>query len=519
VKRTVEPSLTLQSSVSTANQSGTVSAVTPVSRSGRERIENYLRESGEQVRLAAASIPKRSFAELAPLTFSLEQLVRRAQQNTDKPPFYNETITVHRKGALDIAVLERSVVEIIRRHEIWRTSFDSVNGRPVQIIHPAPTGFRLPLLDLSGLPESAQELEVLRSVVELARHPFDLWRGPLLRFLLIRLSDTSHRLVLAAHQSIVDGVSAYQVLPTELATLYQAFSEKTPSPLPEPTIQFADYAVWQRRHLDREETDAQIKYWRQRLAGELPVLRWPNRGACGETPSRRGIIRPFAFTNKVAEALKSTARQESVTLFMALLSGFVALLHGYTAQNDIVVGTLSPAGRKRTELQGLLGYFLNPVALRFDLSSNPTFRDLLHQAKQIVSEAISNDDVPLERLAEQIGCANDLGHPPFGVAISLQPPVPENVRPEWDVTSMDAGNGGAMWDLYLAFIDRSDGMIGRAHYNSDAFRDESITHMLGDLEALLERSTSGPGLRLSDLSGVIEEEAPIGNSGTAGHAA
>ncbi len=408
-------------------------------------------------------------------------------------------ITIHRKGTSDAAVIERSLLEIIRRHEIWRTTFEEVNGRPVQVVHPAPGDLHVPLLDLTGFSKSEQEGRVLRSVAELTERPFDLRRGPLLRFLLIRLTESSHRLVLIAHQSIVDGVSAYQVLPTELAALYRAFSKGNPPSLPEPKIQFADYAVWQRSQENVEQIGEEMRYWSDRLAGELPVLRWPKGWDRAKSCSHRGLIRPFGFTSKVSEALRATAKREGVTLFMTLLSGFVALLWDYTSQEDILVGTLSPAGRKRTELQELLGYFLNPVALRFDLSSNPTFSELLQQTREVVSEAISHDEVPLEVVAKKLGVASGSSDPlPFSVAISLQPRVPEALRPEWDVTSMDAGNGGTMWNLYLAFIDCSDGVIGRAQYNSDIFREETIAQMLTDLEMLLKRFSSQPHLRLSD---------------------
>lgn len=429
-----------------------------------------------------------------------EQLYYRVQRSVEEPPFYNEVITIHRKGTLDAAVLERSLLEIIRRHEIWRTTFDEVDGRPVQVVRPAPTELSVPVLDLRGLSKSEQEARVLRSVGKLTERRFDLRRGPLLRFLVIRLTESSHRLVLVAHQSIVDGVSAYQVLPTELAALYRAFSNGNPSPLPEPTIQFADYAVWQRNQVNAEVIDAEMRYWRDRLTDEPPVLQWSKGSDRAKTCPHRGSIRPFGFTSMVSEALRATAKREGVTLFMTLLSGFVALLRDYTSQEDILVGTLSPAGRKRTELQELLGYFLNPVALRFDLSSNPTFSELLKQTREVVSEAISHDDVPLEVVAKKLGVASGSADPlPFNVAISLQPRVPEVLRSEWDVTSMDAGNGGTMWNLYLAFIDCPDGVIGRAQYNSDIFREETIAQMLTDLEMLLKRCSSQPHLRLSDL--------------------
>jgi non-ribosomal peptide synthetase component F len=441
------------------------------------------------------------------LSLPQEEIFRRAEQNTDKPPFYNECITVYREGALDVPALERSLAEIIRRHEIWRTTYDTVDGRPVQVIHAPPDDFSVPILDLRALAESKHELEVLLSVGELIQRPFDLKRGPLLRFLLVTTGDTTHRLFLIAHQSVVDGVSVYQVFPTELAALYEAFSQGNPSPLPEVTIQFADYADWERRRLDAKKLDEHVGYWRQRLDGELQILRWPADGARMKTQSYRGLIRPFDFTTDLTAALKFSSQREGVTLFMALLSGFVALLHCYTTQKDILVGTLSPAGRQRTELQRLLGYFLNPVVLRFDLSSNPTFRELLQLAREVVSEAISHDDLPLELLAQRLNPANDPGrHPLFNVAISLQPPIPESVRGGWDVTSMDVGNGGGIWDLYVAFIDRPDGMIGRAQYNPDIFEDDTITNMLRDLQIVLETMTLQPQLHLSDLPNLIGRE-------------
>lgn len=486
-------------------------AATSLSETERARLNEYLRDMRRPAPVSAPPSARRSSTEAVPLSLSQEQLFERVKHSEGEPPFYNEVITIHRKGALDPAVIERCLLEIIRRHEIWRTTFDEVDGRPVQVVHAAPSDLRLPGLDLTGLSKSEQEARALERVGELTERPFDLKRGPLLRFLLIRLGKLSHRLVLVVHQSVVDGVSAYQVLPTELAALYRAFSNGNPSPLAEPPIQFADYAVWQRNRVRVEENDAEIRYWGSQLAGELPVLEWPEGWDRAKTLSHRGQIRPFAFGRKVSEELRSTARREGVTLFITLLSGFVALLRCYTSQEDILVGTLSPAGRKRTELQGLLGYFLNPVRLRFDLSLNPTFGELLRQTRKLVFEAISHDDVPLEVVSRKLGLATGRGDPPpFSVAISLQPRVPEALWPEWDVTSMDAGNGGTMWNLYLAFIDCPNGMIGRAQYNSDMFQEETITQMLTDLETLFERLTSEPHLRLSDLHKVNDSDKNLG---------
>lgn len=477
------------------------SAAGHLSDADRALLEWYLHQA--QGRVASASGPAvvpRLSGGPARLSFPQEQIFYRVQQNADKPPFFNECITVHRKGSLKVSALEQSLLEIIRRHEIWRTTYDDVKGYPVQVVSDAPNRLYLPVLDLRALPESVREAEVLRAVGELSRRPFDLRRGPLLRFLLVTTRESLHRLFVIVHQSVVDGVSAYQVFPTELAALYEACLEGKSSPLPNLTVQFADYAEWQRRWLHAKEISRQTGYWRKQLTGELPQLSWPASGARPTKLTHRGSIHAFAFKNGLSPALRFAAQKQGVTLFMVLLAGFAALLHRYSAQTDIVLGTLSPTGRKRTEVEKLLGYFLNPVALRFDLTSNLEFGELLQQTKEMVSEAISHDDLPLEVLAEKLNVASDPSrHPFFNMVLSLQPSVPEQIRSDWDVTSMDIGNGGSMWDFYVAFIDQNDGIIGRAQYNPDIFSEETIIRMLRDFEALLEAVTSQPRLRLSDF--------------------
>jgi Condensation domain len=471
-----------------------------VSESDRARLETYLRGMRQTARPAPGSITRRCSTGPVPSSGPQEEILSRSQRSSGEPAFYNEVITIHRRGTLDVTALERSLLEIIRRHEIWRTSFSEANGSFLQTLHPVPTDFRLRFVDLTGFSGPEQESRALECVEELARVPFDLRQGPLLRFLLVRLGESLHRLVVVAHQSIVDGISVYQVLPTELAALYREFSNGNPSPLPEPAIQFRDYALWQRSGENAERIETETCYWRRRLGGELPKLKWPASGPGTKSALRRGRMRPLELTPGVSNALRATAKREGVTLFMTLLSGLIALLRVYTRQTDILVGTLSPAGRKRTELQGLLGYFLNPVMLRFDLSGNPSFRELLQQAREVVSEAISHDRIPFEVLTKKLNLENGAdGASPFGVAISLQPRVPETLRPEWDVTSMDAGNGGTVWDLYVAFIDHPDAVIGRVQYNADIFRDETITQMLADLEVLFEKLTSETHARLWDL--------------------
>jgi hypothetical protein len=428
----------------------------------------------------------------APLALAQEQVWRLDQTAGKLAPLHNESITIHRHGPCDPAVLERSLAEIIRRHEIWRTTFETVAGQPVQIIHPAPATYRLPVDDLRSLPQSERQTKAVDLATQDARQPFDLRQGPLFRTRLITLDDAEHRLYLTAHQSIVDGITVFDIFPYELTTLYESFALGKPSPLPEPETQYADFASWQRQSLTGEAMESQLAYWQKQLAGELPVLRWPNEGARPARQTYRGAMRSFQFTRDQAQSLKDLARREGATLFMVLLAGLVKLLHAYTGQNDIIVGTLAPCGRKQTEFQRLLGYFLNPVALRANLSGNPSFSSLLRQMREVTLGAISNDDVPLEHIAERLKLKPDASRSPFfTVALSLAPGVTP-LPPGWSMTYMDMESGGARWDLYIEMSDRREGMMGRAQYNPDIFTETAITQTLEDFRLLLERVSASP---------------------------
>jgi surfactin family lipopeptide synthetase A len=446
------------------------------------------------------AIPRRPADREIPLAVAQEQVWLRAQKLRGMPALYNECITIHRNGPLDIPTLERSLAEVLRRHEIWRTCFGVKEGKPVQIIHPALQSVNLPVVDLRGLPKEKREMEASRLAFEHSRAPFDMQQGPLVRFLLLQLEDQEFRLHLTMHQSVVDGVSVYRVFPEELTTLYEAFSVNKRSPLSDLPIQYADYSCWQRGWLRGETLDQQLTYWQKQLGGDLPVLNWPNDRPRPATQSYRGEILPFAWPGRLSEALQELGQREGVTLFSILLAGFAALLHQYTGQDDIIVGTLSPSGRKRSEVQGLIGYFLNPVALRIQPSGNLRFRDLLLQARTVVSEALSNDDVPLEWLAEELRLKSDATrHPFFQLAISLGPNLVQ-LPAGWGQTFMDVGGGGARWDLYLEFSNRTSGMIGRAQFNPDLFERTTVEGALQDLEALLEVVSANPLPRLSELT-------------------
>jgi hypothetical protein len=455
----------------------------------RDLLVKLLRGELKRSSPGAGAIARRSGAGPAPLTVSQETLWLRELEVPGIPPLYNECVTLRMIGPLDADALERSFNEVVRRHEIWRTTFETAAGQPVQVVHP-DVSFRIPLVDLRGGSEYQREPEAVRHIKELTTPPFDMKFGPLLRPALVRMSDTEHRLYLVAHQIVLDGMSAYQIFPSELAAIYKAFCSGKPSPLPELPVQCGDFAEWQRNWLQGEVLAKEVDYWRNQLSGEPPALEWPTDKPRPAKRNFRGTIQAFHLPIAFTRDLKQFSQREGATLFMVLVAGITVLLHGYTAQEDISIGTLSPAGRKRSEVLGLLGYFLNPVALRFCLRPEAAFRDVLNQVRRVISEAISHDDVPIEFLARELRPQFDPSRSPFfTVAASLQPTTPD-VGLDWRVTSMDVESGGASWDLYSAFIDSPSGLMVRAQYNPDLFEPSTIHRFIEDLQALLESAAA-----------------------------
>ena len=462
-------------------------------------LEKYVRGEAFRSLPQASTITKRPAGAPAPLAPSQERILRRERQVPEIPPLYNESVTIYRFGALDIDALEQAFTEVIRRHEIWRTTYTTVNGTAVQVVHPAPEHIPIPFIDQRTVPEHRRLADTVRLISENARRPFDMEKGPLVRASLVRFYDGEFRLYLIVHQSVLDGVSVYQVLLTELSALYDAFSTGKPLPLTEPSIQFGDYAYWQRQNLQGETLQRQLTYWRTQLCGDLPALAWPTTKPRPAKQSFRGAIQPFAFPKAVGDRAKSLSQQMGVTLFTTLLAAFVVLLHIYTKQVDFIVGTVSPVGRKRSEVQNLIGYFLNPVALRFWIGDGPTFQDLLFRVQEVVAGALTHDDVPFEYLAEELQPSSDPSRNPFfTVAASLEPPLAD-VGPHWSLTPMDVESGGARWDLYFVWDNRPSGMIGRVQYNPDLFECEEITSLIADFQEVLEKLASNPGEKVSNL--------------------
>jgi hypothetical protein len=456
-------------------------------------------ERGDQSQQIDLLAMRRTHARQAFLSLAQEQLIRFEENHPSIPPLYNESFTVKRIGEINPLILERSLAEIIRRHEIWRTSYETIGGVKMQIVQPETDRFSLPSVDLRNAPASQQGAEILRLGREQAGVPFDLRHGPLLRGTLAVTGDAESCLVMTAHQSIVDGVSVYQIFIHELSTIYDALALGRSSPLPELPFQFCDFASWQRQWLTPEERGRQLSYWKDHLRGGPPRRRWPTRPP-GATPKLcRGHIRPFTLRRDLVALLRRLNHREGSTLFCMLLAAFYLLVHCYSGQSDLIVGTFSPAGRKRLEVQHLLGYFLNPVAVRVILSDNPTFIELLHRAGSATSEAISNDDVPFEDVVRELTpTADPDDNPYFSVALSLQPRAPD-LGISWTVTSMDAESGGAKLDLYLAFIELADQLHVRVQYNADVFEYAEIEKLVDDFQSILQICVARPNTRVFEM--------------------
>lgn len=477
---------------------------TELSETKRALLEKYLRGDLPQTATDTDTIPRRSSGSPAPLSFGQQQVWLLAQLIPDIP-VYNECVTIHLSGPLNIDVLEQSFNEIIRRYEVWRTSFPTVDGQPVQLIHPSLT-LMLPVVDLRHLPEAEREIEALRLATEDARPLFDLAQGPLLRAMLIRLGDEEHCLFLTLHHIIFDGVALYQVFLPELRALYDAFLTDQPSPLPELPIQYADYAHWQREWVAGDMLASQVAFWKKQLEGAPTALELPTDRPRPPIQTYRGSMRPFALSKHLTDALKAMSSREGVTLYMTLAAAFNTLLYRYTGQDDLLIGTAT-AGRKRPEVQRLMGFFLNTLMLRTNLSGNPTFRELLAQVREVALSAVAHEDVPFEYLVKELQPERNLSQNPlFQVLLTLEPPLTILPSSGWTLTQMDVTVGASKFDLSLELDDRAEGLIGRFEYNTDLFDAATIERMVDHWQMLLEGIVANPAQRLKELPLLTQAE-------------
>ncbi|RMF30995.1 MAG: non-ribosomal peptide synthetase, partial [Chloroflexi bacterium] len=417
-----------------------------------ERIEAALREEAGLEAPPIEPVPRDGDL---PLSFAQQRLWFLDQLEPGNL-LYNLPLAVRLSGRLDVEALERSLSEIVRRHEVLRTTFASVGGKPRQVIAP-PKPLPLPLVDLTGLPEARREAEVQRLAQEEARRPFDLAHGPLLRVQLLKLDDEEHVVLVTMHHIVSDGWSM-GVFVREIAALYAAFAAGEPSPLPELPIQYADFAAWQRKWLQGETLEKQLAYWKEQLSGSPPVLELPTDRPRPSVQTSRGASFAFALPQDLSQAIQALSQEEGVTLFMTLLAAFQTLLYRYTGQEDICVGT-PIANRNRPEIEGLIGFFVNTLVLRTDLSGNPRFTELLKRVREVALGAYAHQDLPFEMLVEALQPQRDMSHSPlFQVMFVLQNvPLEALELPDLTLRPVDVDRGTATFDLTLSMAEGPEG--------------------------------------------------------------
>ncbi|MFS0519589.1 amino acid adenylation domain-containing protein [Nostoc sp. UIC 10607] len=434
-------------------------------------------------------------------------------------PFYNVSTTLNLTGSLNFTALKQTFNEIVRRHETLRTRFVMVDQQPVQAIAPSLI-IPLPLIDLRNFDSPERDTRVQQIVTQEAQHPFNLTTGPLLRVKLLQLDEEEYLLLLNLHHIVADGWSI-GVLIKELGVLYKALagdkrclttSYSVSTLLPELPIQYADFAQWQREWLQGAAANgtsplqSQLVYWQKQLNG-ISVLNLPTDRLRPAVPSYRGAKQFLELPPSLTQALEVLSSQEGVTLFMTMLAAFQTLLYRYTQQEDIAVG--SPiANRNRSELEGLIGFFVNSLVLRTDFSGKATFRELLNRVREITLEAYSHQDLPFEKLVEELHPERDLSyHPFFQVVFSLQNTPIETLELSGLTLSLfEFDNKTAKLDLEFHLWQDLESLKGQMVYSTDLFDDKTITRMLGHFQTLLESIVANPEQRISDLSLLTVQE-------------
>ncbi|HET6977268.1 MAG TPA: amino acid adenylation domain-containing protein [Pyrinomonadaceae bacterium] len=447
--------------------------------------------AGEQ----APPIVPVSREEVLPLSFA-QQRLWFIDQLAGGSASYNNTVALRLDGNLDLQALEKTFSEIVRRHESLRTTFATVDDQLRQIIHPAQP-FNLSVFDLSDLTAAERESKTQQTAEEESQHLFDLSGGPLLRVKLLRLSETEHVLLFTAHHIVTDGWST-GVLVKEVVTLYSAYIQDQPSPLPELNIQYADFAHWQRNWLQGEVLNEQLAYWRERLAGAPALLELPTDRARPAVQSFHGAQHRFRVSAELTEQLQQLSRREGVTLFMTLLAAFQTLLWRYSGESDVVVGA-DVANRNRHETEALIGFFVNMLVLRTRVGGEASFAELLQQVREVCLGGYAHQDVPFEKLVEELQPERSLSHTPlFQVVFVLQnQPMGELTLPGLQLSGLEMENTIAKFDLTLMMEERAGQLWTTLEYNTDLFDAETIERMSQHLLALLERVVVQPELALS----------------------
>ncbi|HEX5720495.1 MAG TPA: condensation domain-containing protein, partial [Thermoanaerobaculia bacterium] len=468
------------------------------------RIERAL-QAGQTLE-EAQIVPVPRDADL-PLSYAQERLWFVHQVDPASSAF-NIPRAVRILGDLDLPSLKRALGGLAARHESLRTRFPARDGCAVQEVSPLPA-LQPAIVDLSGLQPDPAEAEARRLAAEEARRPFHLSTGPLVRVSLLKLGPSDHLAVFVLHHIIADAWSM-GVMVRELTAFYETFQAGRPSNLPSLPVQYADFAHWQRRWLEAGALEAQLAYWKERLRGAPEVLSLATDFSRPETQTFRGAFHPFALSPELSRTVHRLGREEGVTLFMVLLAGFSLLLSRYSGQEDIVVGT-DIANRNRLELEGIIGFFVNNLVLRTDLSGNPSFRELLRRVREVTLGAYAHQDLPFDRLVKELRPRRSLSQTPlFQVLFVLQNvPVPPLRFSGLELRSMEIDFGMSKFDLALFMTERPSGLVGSWHYSTDLFHAETIARATTHFASLLESAAARPDTRLSEIEMFTPEELEL----------
>ncbi|MGR8929908.1 MAG: amino acid adenylation domain-containing protein [Gammaproteobacteria bacterium] len=411
-------------------------------------------------------------------------------------PIYNESFTIHIKEFVNVAALERAFQAFIQRHDMLRAGFTSMNGMVSQSVS-GVVAFHLAGVDLTSMDKDARAACFAAEAGVVARRHFDLTQPPLLRATLYRIGEEDYILHLVFHHIICDAQSVYDVLLPEIYTLYRAFSNDSKVELDPPPLNYRDYVFWQQTYLQGEAINRDRSYWENQLAG-IRLLELPTDYHRSPQLSHRGAFKTFSISKESSDALTGLSQQEGVTMYMLLLAAFNVLLWRYTAQDDIVIGTVK-ADRQRQEFESLFGYFLNTLVIRTDLAGNPRFTDLLQRTRDTTLDAFAHCRYPFIKLIEHFQAQKDLTrHPLFQVAFVMEPSLAEHPS-GWTVSQREVQHGTAKYELTMELEQRSEGIIGRLEYCTDLFENTTIERMIRHFRTLLEGIVENPVRTLSDL--------------------
>ncbi|MDF5723373.1 MAG: amino acid adenylation domain-containing protein [Rhizonema sp. PD37] len=457
---------------------------------------------------------------LLPVSFAQER-VYFIQQLAPESNAYQFQATLRFHGQLDVAVLQQCLNEIVLRHEIFRTTYPAVNGQLFQVIHPHQL-ISSTAINLQSFPEVEREAEAQKLVETEVQKPFDLNQLPLVRWVLLKLSDLEHLLIHIEHHMLHDGWS-FNVFLGELVELYQAFSLGNPSPLTEPLLQFADFAHWQRQWVNSQSAQNQLVYWQQKLSSSSPLLELPYDRPRPIEQTYQGDHIRMELPIDLCESLRVLSRREGVTLFMTMLAVFLVMLHRYTSQYDLCVGT-AVANRRMQEIEKLVGMIVNNLVLRTDLSGNPTFRELLGRVRCCTLEAYANEDLPFDKVVEVLKPIRNLSHNPlFQVMFSFHDsPMPDLSLPGLDISLHEPiSNKSAKFDLDFLVIPRFEQRVQNGsktkakgislvlEYNSDLFDAATIQRMLDQYQNLLKLIVANPEQHLGELPLLNQEQQQL----------